>query len=965
MLRLFRKTCWLWCVLLIFSGCTRGRYLNRADRESHRILAQKTARRPWEPTPDFTIQPDPRSRFFDPTCPTDPELPIPSPKLYDYTLPDLPPRDPARFRLGAKSIESIEPLEPIEGVPDELRPEGSTRRDIFDDLLQLAAYQPTESDDTQPDPFNTENGIESLKLVAIPKEVWSSLPASCLTRMLEFRTVREEFQRSLQRAPRPDERSDSRRLALEDIVDLTLINSRQYQTQKEVLYQAALSLSLERYAYQMKFSVGGGTSAANFTHNRDAGATVNDLGIPTTFAGDKLLATGGDLLARFANSVVLTFNGPEGFAADIGSDLLLEISQSVFQRDVVLEQLTQAERDVVYAARDFARFRKTLFRDLAASYYNLLLTYRRIEIDAQDYFSNLRAFNQGQAEYRAGRLPRVQVDQVEQEALQSRSRLIASCNTLERGLDGLKMTIGLPPELPLDLDLTELEILTLRDEVTVAGEMVRRARRNLLTERGRRAPDSVVLLNSAVDLTRKLLTLMQMLQRLGPEQPEIEGLKILLARQVADEARELVRFNREILAKDKREQPPKPPERILWRTMDLVDSLLALARRKEELARRLKISEPDRQRLVSRLDALQTRFKQLRVGLEKATTGQQQVAQLLVAADALLADAILVARDARTLTKDPQRTAEQELQETLRQVDRLLAKSQELLASESGGLVPIQIDMDDAMLTGLVQRFDLMNQRGALADSWRLIKLAGDDLKSILNLNAAQLIRTRFDANQPFGFTFDDSQTRLALTLDTPLNRKAQRNAFRQSLINYQAALRALIQAEDDTKLAIRNDLRQLRLDRDQYQIAVASAALAYERVVSTRLQLNLGVQDISTRDFLESQQAYTASLNAVAGQHIGYVVNRIQLFFDMESLEVDQQGFWPELYNERYQPTPYHQLPPHARPAYGKLHPHLWYSPQIKRMLHVPTGKSEIYRQERLSQSKPPLAEQESAEKQ
>ena len=100
---------------------------------------------------------------------------------------------------------------------------------------------------------------------------------------------------------------------------------------------------------------------------------MNTLDIPTTVTADKVLATGGDLLARFANDVVLTFNGPDGFAADIGSELLLDVSQSVFQRDVVFERLTQAERDVVYAAREFARDRKTLFTTLARQYYNLLL----------------------------------------------------------------------------------------------------------------------------------------------------------------------------------------------------------------------------------------------------------------------------------------------------------------------------------------------------------------------------------------------------------------------------------------------------------------------------------------------------------------------------------------------------------------------------------------------------------------
>ena len=41
------------------------------------------------------------------------------------------------------------------------------------------------------------------------------------------------------------------------------------------------------------------------------------------------------------------------------------------------------------------------------------------------------------------------------------------------------------------------------------------------------------------------------------------------------------------------------------------------------------------------------------------------------------------------------------------------------------------------MLTALIQRLDLMNERGFLADDWRRIKFASDDLRSVLNLSAA------------------------------------------------------------------------------------------------------------------------------------------------------------------------------------------------------------------------------------
>jgi hypothetical protein len=281
--------------------------------------------------------------------------------------------------------------------------------------------------------------------------------------------------------------------------------------------------------------------------------------------------------------------------------------------------------------------------------------------------------------------------------------------------------------------------------------------------------------------------------------------------------------------------------------------------------------------------------------------------------------------------------------EILSRIDEAISKGQQFLDTDTEGLVPIELDMDDGMLTALVQRFDLMNQRGALADQWRHIKLAGDDLRSVLNLNAGFEIRTDRDTNRPFDFTFDESRTTLGFRFDAPLNRKAQRNDYRLALIDYNRALRNLMGLEDSIKVEMRDDLRQLQLDREQYDIAVASAALASERVVSTRLQLRLGVLDVAARDVLESQQAYTASLSAVARQHIGYILDRIELFLDLELLEVDEIGFWPELYNDDFEPLPNWQYPIEAGPAYGRLPPYPWFSKCMRRMECLPFGQAEI----------------------
>jgi len=984
---LVRALC-CWCLLVTLAGCSRTRYRLAADRDAAAILQEKSACQPWQLPAMFSVYPDPRSRFFDPTPTDDPALPVPAPQLYAYALPELPERDPGRF--GGQAVEGLaaglfpyqpdaqarlpwfRPLAGESGLHEAVPPPGSELEMPWG-LVQQAAYQASESAPPSAPPQDISSidmeqlslilglSMEELRILRIPQATWQSLPVGCLRRMLEFASVRKEYRDSFGREPDDDLRDRSQRLALEDVMQLALINSREYQARKERLYSAALDLSLERFDYDLKFATSGNRAVVDYLDQPAAVGRQSALNIRPTVTGDQLLATGGTFLASFANRVLLTFNGPSGFSADVGSDLLFDFSQPIFQRDIVLESLTQAERDVVYAARDFARYRKTLFGQLAGQYYSLLLAYRGIEIDTQDYFSMLRGFDQGEAEYRAGRLPRFQVDQFEQSTLTSRRQLISSCNSLEQGFDRLKISIGLPTELPINLDLSELEQLTLRDELMAVAERVRRARRNLIQERTQPSPERGAVLNASVDLVRKMLLVERLRERLGQEASQIAVLQLELAQLAAAESRLDVQAKRDAIAREEATEAAPSPLQVFQRTMDLIDSLLVL------ISRQLRVAEstsPDAAAVSvirQRKDDLSQRHKQLRADLEEVVVisnpdrvlqdldrvrrGLERIPEFVRTAMALLADTEAVAQQLQGLLPPPPADAAAAMQQTLADADRLIAESEQSLARKSGGLTPVEIEVDDAMLTALTLRYDLMNQRESLADRWRDIKFQGDDLKSILNLQARQQLKTRSGYNRPFDFTFDEGTTQLRLEFDAPLNRRAQRNDFRKSLIDYNAGLRVLIETEDEIKFDVRDSLRNLSLDREQYEIAVASAALAYERRISTTLQLRLGLENIRVQDVLDAQDAYTGSLSQLARWHVQYILDRIGLFLDLELLEVDGQGFWTQLYDEELQPAPNLQLPDYALPVYGQLPRGTLPSHQIKRMLQVPPGQTMIFR--------------------
>ncbi len=108
----------------------------RADQDTLSVLHQKADGLPWTPPANYSLYPSPASRLFDPTPLDDPRLPIPSPSLYTYDLPELPTRDPQRFRPELSETKKSDsnlirlPAPPVD-EPAEISP-GRAERQPFE-----------------------------------------------------------------------------------------------------------------------------------------------------------------------------------------------------------------------------------------------------------------------------------------------------------------------------------------------------------------------------------------------------------------------------------------------------------------------------------------------------------------------------------------------------------------------------------------------------------------------------------------------------------------------------------------------------------------------------------------------------------------------------------------------------------------------------------------------------------------
>ncbi len=897
---------------LLAHGCSRDQYREHADRETYALLQHSTSGTPWELPADFSLEPAEDSRLFAPGDPVDPLLPAPGPFLYSYEMPEAIEGSAVAAHLREPQPAGETPAAPAAG-PSE----------------------PLEATDG-------ESETLGLPVQPVPEAYWDEIPRQCLVRMLEFESVRAEY-RKLHGAPPPADALDpSRKLSLREIIELGLANSREYQSEKEQLYVAALAVTLERFDYTTKFTPSGNGADADYANTRSDGRSIQSSQIDSSVAIDRMLATGGTLLARFANNVVLTFDGPDGWATDAASELLFGFDQSLLQRDVRLEPLIQSERSLVYSARDYTRFHRRFFVDLAARYYDILRNYRSIEIEAQNYFSLVRTYEQARAEARAGvkNAPNpVAIDQFEQSMLSGRSGLITTCNRLERILDGLKIAVGLPTEMPINIDLAELEELTLRDEVQVAAERVRRWLDLVYDRRDRPNPDVGDILNGDLFLIERVLEWLRLRLRLGESTTDATELREMLGRLRVGAARvDVERIRAEL---ERANDPTAGAPLILLdaHTSDLIEAMLALVAAQASLGEQLGRDEATIRAAQERIEAVRAQLETQRDQLEAVLQDAQQegLNDLLTGARELLGalENLASSLDETSGTAPGAGTDEEKREETTRETGRLIEITERLLEGAKGGLTSLSISVDEAMATALVQRFDMMNERGRLADTWRGIKLSADELKSVINLSAEYSLRT--SDNKPVKFSSDDSEARVALGIDLPLNRRDKRNDFRRALIDYQAGLRRLMALEDTIKLDVRDGLRTLDETRIQYPISVTQAALAAEQVISVRLQLALGIQGVRGTDLLLAQEASRQALISVANARIGYLVDRAQLALDLELLKLDEEGLWPQIDDPSYQLEPDLAYPQGAGPTYGTIPEFLWVSSDIRRLLDLP----------------------------
>lgn len=264
----------------------------------------------------------------------------------------------------------------------------------------------------------------------------------------------------------PDDEGErgARILRLEDALNIAIHYSRSYQSRKEQLYLSALSLTLARHQFTPLFSAGGNAAynvtatesaslSDHFVEERSVSANssvgeswlIRDVGrITTAFTADFLRFVTGDPRLATSSKLSATFVRP--LWRDAG-----------FKQE--MENLTQAERDLLYGLRDFTQFRKDFSVGIASAYYNVLGNRDAV----RNSYLNLQSSHQNADRTRAlaqeGRVTGTDLGRQEQQELTAESSWINAVRSYKQALDNFKIQLGFKVDANLVLDDGELEAL--------------------------------------------------------------------------------------------------------------------------------------------------------------------------------------------------------------------------------------------------------------------------------------------------------------------------------------------------------------------------------------------------------------------------------------------------------------------------------------------------------------------------
>ncbi|MDP6545626.1 MAG: TolC family protein [Phycisphaerae bacterium] len=243
-------------------------------------------------------------------------------------------------------------------------------------------------------------------------------------------------------------------------------NNRGYQLAKETVFTTALDLDLESQEFRNTYV---GLLSGELSHDESGASPVGGAKGSASPSWSRRFRSGAALTGRIGVDLVRLLTRGYGSSTGIFADA--SVSVPLLRgagRHIVTEDLTQAQRDVIYSLHALERHKRTLAVQVATDYLGVLQQADQIKNAAENLQRLTKAAERSARLGEAGRLPKTQVNQAQQDELRARQRAITTRDRYRDGLDALKITLGLPTDARIVLDRKELTALV--DQARAAME---------------------------------------------------------------------------------------------------------------------------------------------------------------------------------------------------------------------------------------------------------------------------------------------------------------------------------------------------------------------------------------------------------------------------------------------------------------------------------------------------------------
>ncbi len=250
------------------------------------------------------------------------------------------------------------------------------------------------------------------------------------------------------------------KISLIDSLQIAAHNSPDYQTHKETVFSSALALDLQRNAFRNIFSAGTDSSINTDTRGD---STVTDASNSASAGVTHTLTNGASVSALMGINLINLLT--QGGASSLGLSADTSVSIPLLRgsgRYIVMEPLTQAERNVIYRIWEFEHYKRGFAVNIVTNYLSVLRQIDALKNSESNYKSSIVSTRWSRRQGDAGRLPQIQVDEAVQRELSSRSGWISAQVQLDNALDSFKTLIGLPVDARITVDVNDLEELQQR-----------------------------------------------------------------------------------------------------------------------------------------------------------------------------------------------------------------------------------------------------------------------------------------------------------------------------------------------------------------------------------------------------------------------------------------------------------------------------------------------------------------------